>query len=849
MVDMAGKMVNIRYRGATSVDRSKLDLHAKGQYIGSLSDIKLIAQLHVDNKIIKESSTTVSFGPYINFTMDFVDTNGMWVPETNERGTTRGGVFAYNTSVLPESQAIFDREIQKFNEEIGKVSVQTLNYETKSRLVGTLLSTGTMRLKLDEEIHHKNISEMFNGKVLHPGLHYTFRSGFNPIVFNDRNYGFSPDIPILSIDGAWTAWGNHPSAEMMGDVAFAFGSQQEHQIMENHFNVPGRSSVFILQYAKENGIPIVASNYDPNNIDSILGQLVGYGTSRIDFYRKEMLKGKAGYFYAPKYPVKIQDSTYYVIFSGGFNGGGAGALIGTEKGGAGGAASADTGIGFTTSDISDWLANNGSGIGSNSKQIPHIQNGDNVNGCAVGQPVNLNNGGMWHKFQDISPIGDGPGVKASFARTYLAKKSNDFSTLGYGWTHNLNLYLKTLNGSALDINQNQDIIFFDGDGNENLITFENNSFRILPFRNISYKKENGNFILTDRDFNLMTFHGSGNLAGKIKEIKDRNANTLSFTYDLANRLLMGVQDRTGRSINLTYQNGMLKKVSDFTGRSVFFTHDTNGDLTQSIDVLSNKTVYTYYNGLSPIELNHNLKSFKNEKGEGVEYFYYKNDKVFKHIEPEGKITTFLYDTYNKQTSVINGKEERTTYRYDIAGNILSVEQPDRSVKDYKYDLYRNKIYEKDENNFVTTYKSDNRGNITEIIPPAPFGKTIISYDPKYNVPNLVTDGKGNKTIYGIDPQNGNVRSIKQYPTTGKELLTQITYNDQGEITSIIDPKQNALTIERTQNTDKSKLVTITNAEGETMTREIDPLGQVVKATDLNGIETSLTYNNTWSTCE
>lgn len=841
---IASKKLVFRYRGYTTTDKSNLNLLANGKFIGNITNTRVIGQIYINNELIFEAPTPVNFNSIGGLKIENIDTNGMEpVNPPDAWGPLAGNVLAYHNTLTPESQEVFDGYMQSFLNEINHINIDLLDYENKSRLVGDLLATGLIRLKIKQEIHLNNLGNILNAKILTPNKHCWMFSGFTPITFKDRIYGFSPNRPTLSLwgGGGWFSRSRHQESEVDLFNASAFGSQQEHMIMENHFNVPGASTVSILQIASQQGIPIIKGTYNQNNYESIISQLSGYSTWFLEWLRNEMRKSQ-GLVYIPKTPVISNGIKYAVVY------GPMGWRIGTENGGSGGIAVGDTASGFYESDATNGLISSGhpdaAAIASSPKQLGEILNGRTSAQCpeSVGAPVNLNNGGMWHKFNDIGPMGNGPGLKASFVRTYLALKSNDFGPLGYGWTHNLHLYLKTFDGSALNINQNQDIFFVDGDGNQRLITYSSNRFVSLPYHNITYAKAGGNFILTDRDFNVMTFHGSGILIGKIRDIRDRNGNTLTFNYNSSSRL-SEVRDTDGKTLIFSYLSGRINKVTDFTGRSVSFSYDAQNDLVESTDLLGNKTTYNYYSGLTPVELNHNLKSFKNEKGEGVEYFYYKNDKVFRHIEPEGKVTTFLYNTYNNETIVITGNEERTVYRYDVFGNVVSIENPDHTIRDFKYDLYKNKTYEKDENDFVTKYKSDNRGNITEIIPPAPFGKTIITYDPNFNVPTQVTDGKGNKTIYGVDPENGNVLAIKQYPGGSKELITQIGYNERGELISLIDPKQNAITVDRVRNTDKSQLITITNAEGGTMTREIDPLGRVVSSNDLNGIETTFEYNN------
>ena len=842
VIDIAHKDVTIRYRGNSATDRLNLDLISRGTFSGNPNSIKVIPQLYINDLLVKEGSAPLIFGrDKSEVLVEYLDTNGMWKPTLEPWGPNAGGVFAYHHSIVPPSQAIFDNQIQLFTNEIDKLDISTLDYQSKSRLQATLLATGITRMKLKYAIHHKNLGNLLNGKVLEPAVNYYMSSGFRPITFNDRNYGFSPDLPLLSIDGVSMALGDAQTYQMLYESAYVFGSQHEHQIMENHFNVPGSSTVSVIQEAKDQGIPVIKATYNQNNYNFIINQLVGYSPWYLDYLRSKM-RTTQGEAFIPKSPVYIGGFKNHVIF------GPFGARIGRELGGGGGYASLDTQSGFSSVDAYNTLLSFGndlaSAIANSPGQVASLIAGYINGGCAtsVGQPVNLNNGGMWHKFDDILPMGSGSQARISFSRTYLSQSSNEIGVLGYGWTHNLNPYLKTVNGSALNISQVQDIIFKDGDGNEKLITFNANQPVILPYHNVSYKKESNEYVLTDRDFNEMFFYGQGSFVGKIRRIRDRNGNSLDFTYNETTKLLATVVDGDGRNLNFTYQDNRLVKVADFTGRQVSFSYDSQLDLIESSDLLGRKTAYAYYNGLTPNELNHNLKSFKNEKNEGVEYYYYKNDKVFRHIEPEGKITTFQYDTINKETTVLNSNNEKTLYRYDIFGNVVTIENPDGTVKDFKYDLHKNRIYEKNENGFVTNYKSDARGNITEIQPQAPLGKTVIQYHSKYNIPVSVTDPKGNVTSYEADSSTGNILSIKRRPSSGKVLTTSIGYNTSGEIISITDPKQNVLSIERVKNADKSQLITYTNAEGSSSSQTLDPLGRLIERSDLNGITSTYSYN-------
>ncbi len=81
-----------------------------------------------------------------------------------------------------------------------------------------------------------------------------------------------------------------------------------------------------------------------------------------------------------------------------------------------------------------------------------------------------------------------------------------------------------------------------------------------------------------------------------------------------------------------------------------------------------------------------------------------------------------------------------------------------------------------------------------------------SYDPTFNEPTSITDERGNKTTFDIDPTNGNVRSITQPGGT----RSRFTYNSRGQVATIIDP----LGRERAYVYDAlGRLVTLTIAKG------------------------------------
>ncbi len=212
----------------------------------------------------------------------------------------------------------------------------------------------------------------------------------------------------------------------------------------------------------------------------------------------------------------------------------------------------------------------------------------------AGDPINTRTGGFDYTWVDLSlPTTAGPLV---FQRTYASPVTDTYTTtLGYGWTHNMDTRLITPTMPG---------------GEPNVIWFKAhsaNQYRFTDNGNGTYTPYNGvlasltasttpttTYTLTDSAQAVYTF----DWAGKLTNWKDPQNHQFNYLYDLTtSRLLTVTEPISQRYLSFQYtdqQNpNRLTSVRDHTGRHVDFGYNAAGDLTSVIDVLGQTWAYTY----------------------------------------------------------------------------------------------------------------------------------------------------------------------------------------------------------------------------------------------------------------
>ena len=174
-------------------------------------------------------------------------------------------------------------------------------------------------------------------------------------------------------------------------------------------------------------------------------------------------------------------------------------------------------------------------------------------------PINFGTGNKFQQEVDFSA--NTPGPELAFRRFYNSRATYD-GPLGYGWTHNYNLFIE---------DQGNRVVVWDADGKALRFKKEGGgNFTADPLVYDTLTQEGGgtgDYVLTRTDNSLYRF----NSEGRLLSIKDRNDNQITLTYD--GDLLTAVSSNFGREITITYNpNNKIETVDDPAGNTYTFSY-------------------------------------------------------------------------------------------------------------------------------------------------------------------------------------------------------------------------------------------------------------------------------------
>ncbi|HEY1684722.1 MAG TPA: RHS repeat-associated core domain-containing protein, partial [Tepidisphaeraceae bacterium] len=255
--------------------------------------------------------------------------------------------------------------------------------------------------------------------------------------------------------------------------------------------------------------------------------------------------------------------------------------------------------------------------------------------------------------------------------------------------------------------------------------------------------------------------------------------------------------------------------------------------------------------------------------------YNSSNEVTEVIDPEGRSTTYTYDSDGNLISVANaagttaytyanpGNHEVTEiaypngthefFTYDSSGR-LSEQYGDSQTDDikYAYDQYGN-ITETDSQGDITYITRGNAGETISIM--NPLGNVFSNTYSANDTPTTTTDAQGqtSETVYGF---NGQIMSITGadgdetsfgYNSFSEPVLitdpndnpTRQAYNSDGDLTSVTDANHQTSTYTYTST---GELASSNSAGGHIVNNHYNSLGQLVSQTFSDGSTDSYTYD-------
>ena len=185
--------------------------------------------------------------------------------------------------------------------------------------------------------------------------------------------------------------------------------------------------------------------------------------------------------------------------------------------------------------------------------------------------------------------------------------------------------------------------------------------------------------------------------------------------------------------------------------------------------------------------------------------------LLNETDPEGNATAYEYDPVGRMTAVTDALGNTTRYEYDAADNLAKVTDALGHVTSYTYDALGN-----------LTSETDALGNTVSY-----------TYTPEGWL-ETVTDAEGHVTRYTYD-RTGNILTADY---AGEQTETN-TYNELGLLTTVTTAEGDTLY----QYDDASRLLSVTQPNGETVSYTYDSHGNRATMTYPNGKTVKYTYDD------
>jgi RHS repeat-associated protein len=438
---------------------------------------------------------------------------------------------------------------------------------------------------------------------------------------------------------------------------------------------------------------------------------------------------------------------------------------------------------------------------------------------STGSPVYFNDGNLVYRQIDFQISGP---INIEVSRIYNAKDDRK-GLFGHGWTLNYEMKLLEVQGDSeayamVLVPSGQRYKFVKND--ESFIAPLGSPYTRLV------KESNGELVLTHRMGKTYTFLANGYL----KQISDRNGNTLNFTYDAASDCLESISDDAQRTISFTKgTNGKIASITDPANNVYQYGYDSAGNLSSYTDPLGNIVQFNYNtnqdlsnivdprgNTIIAIAYDTSGRVASYQEGGNTFTYQYVSSTLTRRVEANGSIWQYFYDEFGRIVRIVNPLNETETRQYGANGRIARHVRFDGSSRDYTYNS----------EGYVT--------GITDSL-----GRSIVyAYDPDLNEVTSTTLANHAVILNSYDAK-GNLVEVKRDPGGALESRTSYAYNIRGLMTVMTEADGRQTTYSYDQYGNR---ITITDPLGRVFSRTYDIMGNVLTDTNPIGQTTSFQYD-------
>ncbi len=433
--------------------------------------------------------------------------------------------------------------------------------------------------------------------------------------------------------------------------------------------------------------------------------------------------------------------------------------------------------------------------------------------------VNVANGNLVLSNSDLQITGTG--LDLGIARFYNSKSTRT-GNLGYGWSM----------GTGRDV-----FLSFAAEGSATLygpsgfavpFTWLGSTYRSPTGIDATLTSNaNGTFTLTFNQSNVrFDFAAASGGVSRLTGVRHRNddaaitTDELRMSYDGSDRPA-SIADTQRRTVNFGFVGSGqgLDSITDVAGgRSLAYSRDGNGDLTQYTDAASRITRYTY-------NAQHNLTRI---------------------TDPRGNATVLTYDAQDRVASLLrvtggtapNETGPKTLFDYTTGGTRTTrVTDPNGNVTTYVYDaqLRVTKVTDAKGHDVTTVYTANSD--------PDKITVNAASASPSVTDPQFKTDGTNN--LAQVTTPTLGLHSLTYDAPTGGPLdfLPKTMTNAQGSVTTLgHDPAGNLTTISDSNTPSNTATLEYNQQAGGTCANTNGPKGTIRCAIDGNNHRTAYTYD-------
>lgn len=399
---------------------------------------------------------------------------------------------------------------------------------------------------------------------------------------------------------------------------------------------------------------------------------------------------------------------------------------------------------------------------------------------AVGHPVDVASGILFHDYEDFSLPGRFPLVWKRRYSTALASKPG--GCFGRGWSSPFDMVVRRdLDGyTAVDEDGDTQIIFEDPSGLLDAGGLIRNLGMFCELTRDADALVMTKWSADHEDVVLYRFVPSSNpetwLLGSVHDCKGQG---YDISRDDRGRVASIIQRREGRGFAIAYNAfGYVERVDLVTRQNsrcvLTYRYDDHRRLSEAIDCGNYISRYEY----------NSLDLLAREVNTGGMVYHFRYDSEGRCIEVTGADNFGYYaldiDSLARITRVSDAAGNTTTYQWNEMGQVVKIVSPLGRISSIDYDEYGRKILSVRPGGYTTTFVFDDDGNCIKIVTP---GGREIGYE--YNNRHQVTciiDAEGRRWIRTWD-HSGRLIAV----TNPLEQAARITYNEYNDPVTLTSP--------------------------------------------------------------